>query len=228
MRRVPEVCLLDQMIRRGEVAGERIEALLDVLTQFYRGLAPASVTPDGYVSRFEEQQYENRRILTIERFPLDRPAILQSLDAFDSCLSDCRPLLEFRVENGAVVEGHGDLRPEHVCLTDPPVVIDCLEFSKNLRIVDPFDELTYLGLECALLGAPDIKDQLLRGYAARSEVDCPSELLVFYESYRAFLRARLCLAHLLDPGDQDEEKWIGKARAYNAAADRALISLERR
>lgn len=226
MRRVPEACLLDQMILHGEVAGERIEALMDVLTRFYRGLAPASVTPCDYVARFEEQQIENRRILSMARFPLDHGAILQSLDAFDSCLTICRPLLELRVTSGAVVEGHGDLRPEHVCLIDPPVVIDCLEFNKDLRIVDPYDEIIYLGLECALLGAPGIKGRLTNGYAARSQDNCPAELLRFYEAYRAFLRARLCLAHLLDPGPQDEEKWMRKTRGYVDAADRALISLE--
>jgi aminoglycoside phosphotransferase family enzyme len=32
-------------------------------------------------------------------------------------------------------------------------IIDRLEFNRELRLVDPFDELARLALECAMLGA---------------------------------------------------------------------------
>ena len=44
-------------------------------------------------------------------------------------------LLE-RVAAGRIVDGHGDMRPELVCLLHPPVVIDALEFNPRLRRVD--------------------------------------------------------------------------------------------
>jgi uncharacterized protein len=62
-------------------------------------------------------------------------------------------LLDARVEAGRIVEGHGDLRPEHVYLLDPPIIMDCLEFNRELRLVDPADELPYLAIECHRLGA---------------------------------------------------------------------------
>ena len=43
-----------------------------------------------------------------------------------------------------IIDGHGDLRPEHIWLGDPVRIIDCLEFNKRLRTVDPFDEIAYL------------------------------------------------------------------------------------
>ena len=60
-----------------------------------------------------------------------------------------------------IVEGHGDLRPEHVCLTEPIVIFDCLEFNEELRSIDPFDELAFLGMECALLGEPAVGRHLM-------------------------------------------------------------------
>jgi aminoglycoside phosphotransferase family enzyme len=45
--------------------------------------------------------------------------------------------MDQRIQNGHFVEGHGDLRPEHVCLTHPIEIIDCLEFDRNLRLHDP-------------------------------------------------------------------------------------------
>jgi len=45
------------------------------------------------------------------------------------------------VRQRRIVAGHGDLRPEHVCLLAQLVVIDCLEFNREFRILDTVDEL---------------------------------------------------------------------------------------
>jgi aminoglycoside phosphotransferase family enzyme len=52
-----------------------------------------------------------------------------------------------------IVDGHGNLRPEHVRLTDPPVIFDRLEFDLGMRMIDIFDETGLRGLECAMRGA---------------------------------------------------------------------------
>ena len=75
-------------------------------------------------------------------------------------------MLLARAAGGHVVDGHGDLRPEHVCLQQPPVVIDALEFNAALRAVDPFDELAFLVLECEIAGASWIGPRLLASCAA--------------------------------------------------------------
>lgn len=40
-------------------------------------------------------------------------------------------------------------------------MVYCLEFSRSMRIIDPYDEINYLGLECAIQGAPWIRAVLL-------------------------------------------------------------------
>jgi aminoglycoside phosphotransferase family enzyme len=125
-----------------------------------------------------------------------------------------------------VLDGHGDLRPEHVCLLAPPVVIDCLEFNAQLRQTDPFDELAYLSLECDLLGAPWIGPRLVSGCAAAlGDAPAPA-LLQLYTAYRALVRARLCMAHLLDTHPRTPEKWPPLASRYIACALAALANLE--
>src|SRR5690606_7899537 len=99
---------------------------------------------------------------------------------------------------GSIVDGHGDLRPEHVCLTDPIVIFDCLEFNRDLRLVDPYDEMAFLGMECAHLNAPWVGAALI-GRASRIMGNTvPRDLLGVYTALHAVLRARLSLAHLLD------------------------------
>jgi aminoglycoside phosphotransferase family enzyme len=123
-----------------------------------------------------------------------------------------------------VIEGHGDLRPEHVCLTDPPAVIDCLEFSQDLRMLDPLDELTFLGLECERLGAPEVGGWFMDAYRRATRDDAPPDLLGFYLRFRALRRAKVAVWHLRDDGIRldDADKWIGRGRWYLRAAVASL------
>ncbi|HEX6361978.1 MAG TPA: hypothetical protein VFZ93_03420, partial [Albitalea sp.] len=94
-----------------------------------------------------------------------------------------------------------------VCLLEPPVVIDCIEFNASLRHVDPFDEVAFLALECDLAGAPWIGPRLVEGLAAALEERPPAPLIQLYKALRALLRARLAMAHLLDPAPRTPETW---------------------
>lgn len=217
MRRLPADRMLDRAIEQGTVTQVEIEAVTDLLARFYKKIEPAELTPQDYVTGFVDGLAESEAILTMSRFDLPHASIKEVFLAARDFIARDSGLLMDRVHKGRIIEGHGDLRPEHVCLMDPPVIIDCLEFNRRLRLVDPFDELTYLGLECERLGAGWISEIL----TAR-QVNAPSvKLLTFYVIYRACLRARLALAHLLEPGPRKPDKWVPLARQYLAIAERA-------
>ncbi len=111
-----------------------------------------------------------------------------------------------------------------MCLQQPPVVIDALEFNAALRAVDPFDELAFLVLECEIAGASWIGPRLLASCAAALRSAPPAALLQLYTAYRAQLRARLALAHLLEPQPRTPLKWAPLAERY---LQRSLAALER-
>jgi aminoglycoside phosphotransferase family enzyme len=129
--------------------------------------------------------------------------------------------MDRRVAAGRIVEGHGDLRPEHVCMTDPPAVIDCLEFNPALRWVDPFEEIVFLGLDCARLGADWVFPDLLRRLSEALGDPPAQELLAFHWRYRALLRARLALLHLAEPAPRTPKKWRPLAWRYIELAEEA-------
>jgi aminoglycoside phosphotransferase family enzyme len=127
-------------------------------------------------------------------------------------------LFDARVRDGRMVEGHGDLRPEHICLLREPKIIDCLEFSREFRILDIADELAFLALECERLGAPSFARVIFDTYA-RNTGDAPPQALVhFHCSLRALMRAKISLWHLDEPGFRDGRKWMALARTYLALA----------
>lgn len=225
MRRLPAERMLDRVIAAGTLVPAQVDAVVALMSTFYRGAERSGLDPDAYLGRFRREQSLNRETLLQARFGL--PDAGGTLDRLDAAIEACAAMLRDRVLRGRVVDGHGDLRPEHVCLVEPPVVIDCLEFSAELRQVDPFDELAYLGLECAVAGAAWVAPRLVDGVAAALADRPPPALVPLYTANRAVLRARLAVAHLLDPQPRTPDRWIPLARRYLAHATEALDALDR-
>jgi aminoglycoside phosphotransferase family enzyme len=123
-------------------------------------------------------------------------------------------LMDDRLNSDRIVEGHGDLRPEHICLEPELPIIDCLEFSRELRISDTADELAFLMLECERLGAADFGDLLLKSYCEISG-DWPNVTLThFYRSCRASLRAMVTIRHLNEETFRYSPEWRRRAEDY--------------
>ncbi len=222
MRRLPAEEMMDRLIESGALRQTHIDALAQRLTDFYRHAKVSDIGPAAYADRFSREQRKNRAILTSRNFALDHGRAHAVLDQLDARLAADRPLLEARVSARRVVDGHGDLRPEHVCFTAPVAVFDCLEFNRELRQVDPLDELCFLGMECARLGAPTIGPQLIETVSRALNDHTPPRLVGLYTAWRAMLRARLAIAHLLDPVPRLPEKWEPLASRYLNIAESAL------
>jgi aminoglycoside phosphotransferase family enzyme len=210
MRRLPATLALDRCIAGGRVSASGIDALGALLEHFYRAATPVRLSSAAYLGRFASEQRLNREILLDPRWqPRGAAEALRRLDA----------ALAVRPESLAeraryLVDGHGDLRPEHVFMVDPPLAIDCLEFDAHLRWVDPYDEVAFLGLECEVIGAAwigeRIRDHLARGLGAVP----PPQVIRLYAAARALMRARLALAHLADEHPREPGRWPTLADRY--------------
>lgn len=225
MRRLPPAEMLDRAVQDGTVTAMQIDRLGGLLTQFFRRAQRAATSPQAYVAHFRRQNAENRRLLCDRRFGLATEQAKPILDRLQSIVVRAPDWLQEPARHDRIIDGHGDLRPEHVCLSDPPVIIDCLEFNRTLRLVDPFDEIAFLGLECEMLGASWIGRHLLARCAKALGTRPPDRLIAFYTAIRACLRARLAVAHLLDPAPRAPDRWLPLAMRYLEIADAACLKL---
>ena len=222
MVRLPADRTLEAQIARDEVDEAELRQSIHVLTRGYRRAAPVEMAPGAYRQRFQSDLSENVAELTAPAFELssDLPELVAG--AQRRFLETDIALLDARVEGGRIVEAHGDLRPEHIYLLDPPIIMDCLEFNRELRLLDPVDELAYLAIECHRLGAPHLGDVVLETYRADTGDAPPSRLIDFYASARAMLRAKLAIWHLTDEHRSDAEAWRARTMRYlYIAADHA-------
>lgn len=224
MKRLPQSDMLDERIVSGRLTAAEINKVARTLTAFY-ALGQAEIADGGaYLRHLTGEQRINRAILLRPELALSDIAS-GALVMVDSLLQRLWPRIEARILSGVIVEGHGDLRPEHVCLCQPPQIIDCLEFNRSMRIIDPYDEVNYLGLECEMLGAPWIRPLLVEALQNRLPDRPNADLLALYGGFRALLRARLCVAHLLDKPVRHPEKWRPLAIRYIRQAEREILSV---
>ncbi|MCW1382949.1 hypothetical protein OLX02_08940 [Novosphingobium sp. KCTC 2891] len=222
MRRLDDDRLLDHMLAQGTVHPADIARLGKVLADFYAGAPRINMAPEQLIAKWRGGVDMVERSLTDPAFGLPSTSVSPPIQSLRDVLDHDPGLLTERAARGRIVEGHGDLRPEHVFLGSQTLLIDCLEFDEQLRWLDPFDEASLLGMECGRLGADWIGPQLVECLSQRLQDQPPPRLLRFYRCYRASLRASLSIEHLRDPRPRTPEKWPRQAREYLAIALAAM------
>lgn len=226
MKRLDERSMLDRMIEEGRLGFIQLDRLSETLGRFYRSATPILLSPAAYLASWRQSLVDNQRVLLDARFRLPVGLVRWIVITQSRFLQQRGCCITERLRHRHIVDGHGDLRPEHISLDDKVRIIDCLEFNDRLRMVDPFDEIAFLSLECERLGAAwagiylqDRMKRLLRDGPA-------DELLTFYYCHRATLRARLTIAHLLEKEPRTPEKWPHLARSYLKLAEKSARRLE--
>lgn len=213
MRRLPAERMLDRVIAARRFDPRSLEAVVRLLVRVYRETGPVSMTLHEYRSHLVAAIGEHERDLLRADARLPRGRVCEVIDWQRAYVRDTACFVD-RVQALRIVEGHGDLRPEHVCLEREPKVIDSLEFARELRIADAADELGFLALECERLGAPEARDVIFGTYGESSGDRPPAALVDFYQSMRACARAMLAVRHLGDDPARDDDHWRERARRY--------------
>lgn len=228
MRRLDAALTLEARLRAGRAAELDVRGLAELLARFYRHAPSVRRTPAAHLAKWRGLLWDTRKVLLEPRLGLPSGLVRGVLAAQDRFLRTHAAMLARRCGQGRVIEAHGDLRPEHVWMGPPVKIIDRLEFSAELRTVDWADEIASLEVEMEVLGAAPAGLQLRRHALATLHDSPPPELYLFYRTYRALLRARFAIAHLLEPEPRTPEKWPRQARDYLDIAARDARQLQRR
>jgi len=214
MRRLSEEAMLDRAIAAGRVDASHIRKIAQLLADFYQRAGRVRMSGLHYRKRLERGVRADLRELDDPAWRLSRPLVRRVAERQLERLQRDAALFDERAQADRIVDGHGDLRPEHICLEAEPVIIDCLEFNQELRLLDPADELAFLALECERLGAPSVGERILGAYEELSGDRPDPGLVRFYRDYRAYRRAKIAIWHLRDHPGRDRDKWRRRARRY--------------
>lgn len=222
MRRLAKEQMLDYRAAGGRVRTSDVNRVIRLLVEFY-SQSPSyfEENADAYADRLSQEIESTHNSFRSGSPGLPISQIKSIANALLRFVRSNKVLLRKRVEDRRVRDAHGDLRPEHICLEEPPVIIDCLEFSRDLRMLDTASEISFLALECDYL-VQGLGSQFWNAYAQLSGDPIDRRLINFYRASHAFLRARMAIDHLKESVIRNPEKWKPKAQWYLWQAEMAL------
>ncbi|WTB36554.1 AAA family ATPase [Streptomyces sp. NBC_00827] len=196
MRRMPAARRLSQLVRHGASVDDALRAVARLLATRHADAARSpdvdeQGTRDALSSRWAASFAQVRALADDSRVPDGVEEVERLVRRY---LAGRKQLFDTRIEQGRVVDGHGDLLAEDIfCLDDGPRVLDCLEFDDRLRYVDGLDDAAFLAMDLEQLGAPEAAAFFLAQYSEYSGDPAPSSLWHHYVAYRAFVRAKVSL-----------------------------------
>ncbi len=222
MRRLPEAGFLDAAIERGTVTADWLTGAAELLGGFFAAQPAAPLEGGAYVSALRRRVAgDSAAIREAARTGTGQRAheLAVRLDRVIQGQAD------WLGERGAHrIDGHGDLRPEHVALGPPPAVIDCVEFERDFRLNDPVEELAFLHLEATRLGAPWVAEPFRCAYAEAAGDHPPPVLTAIYAARRSLLRAKLAIWHIR-PDGTDWAHHHARAEGYLALGEQFVTGL---
>jgi len=219
MRQLPRSQMLDDRLRRNRVRHEDLVAVVAALTAFYRSMPAEQVAPDAALGSIEARAAEALAELGRAEFGLPAGPLAAFTRQLGDGLPRLRPLLRRRASEGRLRDCHGDLRAEHVCLGPPVQIIDALEISRQLRVLDPAEDLAMLAVDLERHGGAWAVAGLVDAYRQIAADPLPAALWFFYCGLRAVTRAKVAIWHLESPEDYpDGETWRRATLAWLACA----------
>lgn len=216
MRRIPEDKLLSRLIEEGRLASRVLDEVGAMLARFHKKAAIHRHDPFGSVDLIRTNTEENfAQILPACGTTVDQDTYERLVSYTRAFIDDHGEALKARKRGGFVREGHGDLHSEHVCLTDPPIVVDCIEFNRRFRIGDVLEDMAFLFMDMEYRARFDLSATVSRAYFSLPIEEGVAELLSFYKVYRAIVRGKIegFTAEALH-GQAERQAALRKSREY--------------
>jgi len=225
MRRLQVERNLKSLLQHRQVCRSQVGELARAVTEFYRSGVPQPDQIDELCARIQRRINDNAKML-IERLPAKAGNAVRRLREIQrDYLNSSRAVLKVRVCDGRIVDGHGELLPEHIFLERRPVVIGCVDYSARLRKLDALDDLGLLAMECEHLGRDDIADEIMATYRASANDEGFPHLEAFYKSLHACRQAANACRASGDRGQRMSRSSADEATSYLEQAKHYVSNL---
>jgi uncharacterized protein len=194
MRRLADGGMLPALVERSAADERLVERLAAHLVDFHAHAASGpGVDEHASLSAIRANWNENfaqtQAFLGGTLAGAVRDDIRGYVDQFLATHSD---LLERRVHEGRIRDGHGDLHAGSVCVMGRKLYLfDCIEFNQGFRCADVAADVAFLAMDLDHLGRADLSHVFVAAYARRSHDFELLKLLDFYKCYRAYVRGKV-------------------------------------
>ncbi len=210
MRRLPEERLLDQLVARRTVARRDMVRIADRLAPFFRRAARSrAIDRYGTPAQVAELVLGNLRECQPFIGTLLSEADRQFFEAsYRQFLALQEPVLAQRVQERRIIDGHGDLRCENICLPRERaapalpggaisrgladvVIFDCVEFQPAFRCGDVANDFSFLVMDLEFRRREDLAQALVDRYRQTMRDPTFQQVLAFYKCHRSLVRGKV-------------------------------------
>jgi len=130
--------------------------------------------------------------------------ILQKSEEF---IKKNRHLFLERQQKGFIRDCHGDLHSGNIFLTEPPIIFDCIEFSRDFRYNDTASEIAFMAMDLDAHGRKDFSQLFVSEYVRLTGDEGLRPLINYYLCYRANVRAKIAsLTYAQHPSEEEKKK----------------------
>jgi aminoglycoside phosphotransferase family enzyme/predicted kinase len=234
MRRLPEGRDALTLLEAGALGAAQIDRAACRIAAFHGRTRLGTPSPFGvedWIRRCTRPVEDNFRLLAESPEHLVPPAdVARALERARAFARDCVDRFEARREEGRAVDGHGDLHLQHVWFESDdaePLVIDCLEFNERLRRIDAASDVAFTAMDLRYRRRPELAERFLRVYARESDDFGLFEVVDYFVSYRAAVRAKVAAISAVSPEIGAEQR-AGAAASTGRHLALALRALEPR
>ena len=214
MRRLPDEQSARECLLANVLSARRMDEIAEAMATFHAGARCDELTtsfgaPEVIAKNVSENFAQTRAA------DLLTTAEASEIEAWQSgMLEREHAKFESRQREGHVRDGHGDLRLEHVYFTNNGVrVIDCIEFNERFRFGDVAADVAFLSMDLAKEGHVELAERFLASYARAADDFDLYTVVDFYESYRAYVRAKVALMLAADASVSDDVRTKAVAEA---------------
>jgi len=216
MRYLPHEGFLHQHAEEGTLTRDHIDRVASTLAAFYDGLdTRPDIAEQGWVDHLRvntDENFEQTQDHTGTLLPHAAYRVLR--DYTDRFYDAHAALLNRRRTGGHFINGHGDLRLEHVHLSDKGVCIyDCIEFNDRFRHLDVANDIAFLAMDLDGYGYRDLSRYFVRQMADRLDDAELLDVVRFYKVYRAYVRGKVEGMTAAEAEVPEEERTASTERA---------------
>jgi len=211
MRRLSDDDLLKTRFKKGIVTSDDVERIAKAIADFHK-VSKRSDKIDKYGN------IETIKFNTDENFEQTADFIGNSItkEQFDNLKNwtnnfykQNKDLFEQRIKDGKIRDCHGDLHMEHIVLTDPIIIFDCIEFNERFRYSDVVSDIAFLLMDLEYNNGEELSEKLCKAYldfSGENKDENVYELIKFYKIYRAYVRGKVTSFILNDSSIEEDKK----------------------
>ncbi len=192
MRRLKKNQMLSYYLENDNLSSNMIEAFIE---KFYRfalqdvsaeieEFGDAAVMINNWKENFEQTENQIDVTITDAQFSKIKAA------AENFCLKE--DLFKGRIAAGAIIDGHGDMRIEHIYFEkDQAYLFDCIEFNDRFRYQDRLLDFAFLLMDLEYNDYNKISEIMFEKYCRKFNEKKIETLCSFYKCYRAYVRGKV-------------------------------------